>query len=119
MVQENFLQDLERIEKKKDLLKQIDYLLNDWLNEIPENLINGSFESKNFKVRTNWFDGVLHTIEESEQLLPESFKLELYNFIKSFKERRNDSDETRTTKEEIDTVDSILKRAKEYIEKSV
>ena len=118
MSQENFSQNL-LIEKKKDLIKRIDNLLNDYSNEIPENLINGSFKIKNFKVRTNWFSGVLNTIEDSEQLLPESFKLELYDFIKSFKEKRKDSDEIRTNKEEIDIVDNFLKRAKEYIEKSI
>lgn len=43
----------------------------------------------------------------------------IIQIFKSFKQRREDEEEIRTTKEEIDTADNFLIRAKEYIEKSV
>ncbi len=43
----------------------------------------------------------------------------IIQIFKSFKQRREDEEEIRTAKEEIDTADNFLIRAKEYIEKSV
>lgn len=118
MSYENFSKNLE-VENKKNLIKQINSLLSDYSNKIPDTIIHGDAENINFKVRTNWFTGVVNTLENSEELLPENLKLELYDFIESFKNRRNGNDDTKTTKEEIDIVDNLLKKVKEYIEKSM
>lgn len=105
--------------EKNESLKGIDNLLNNFLNEIPDELINGSEKENHiYKVRVNWFNGVFNALERAYlmKLLSEDFRKEVHVFFEEFKEsHKKDSD--RTTKEEIDKADDLLKRAKEIIEK--
>ncbi len=113
-------------DKKINSVKSIDHLLNDFSNEIPEKmareLIEGgsNFGSEYYKlkVRINWFHGVLSTLESAyyKGFLPEDFWKEITDFIKKFKESHIKTSD-RTTKEEIEKADDLLRRAKEFIEK--
>ncbi|MFA6274005.1 MAG: hypothetical protein WC662_02485 [Candidatus Paceibacterota bacterium] len=124
-MKENSLEN--KITKKEELLTQIDSFLNDYSNEIPEKMAHdlisspSSFGEKYYKlkVRVNWFTGFLGYLELAyhEKFIPEDFWIEIIDFIKRFKENhKKDSD--RTTKEQIDEADNLLKRAKEIIEKN-
>lgn len=104
------------------LIADIDSLLRDNSNEIPEKMINGSkVENHSYKVRTNWFQGVVGCIEKAlkEQYIPTTFGTELNDLLVGFKARRSEgANLVRTTKEEIDTADNLLARVKEYLEKN-
>ena len=114
------------IPKNKDeeismFISHIKSLLNDYSNEMPEEMLNGAkIENHTYKVRTNWFQGVVGCIGEAarKKYLPVTFGEELNTFLEAFKARRiKNTNLIRTTKEEIDTADNLLLRAQEYLEK--
>jgi len=116
-LENNPIKDLEK-EKKDYVLKEADRLLNEYSEEIPENLINGMSENLFFKVRTNWFGGCFALLDYSDNFFPSDFNEEWKEFFYTFKKRReNDNDQTRTTKEEIEKANNLLLRAIEYIKK--
>ncbi len=88
-------------------------------DEIPEEMINGENpENHKYKVRGNWFAGVRNSLDfiASQNLFPEDFNEEWRSFFKAYGKRMTESNENiRTTKEEIDTVNNLLKKAQELL----
>ena len=105
--------------KKEYFLSNFDILINQYSDEITDNIIDGSMEKKDFKFRTNWFNGVITLLDYVSNLLPEEFNSKWINFLKSFKERREGLDDTRTTREEIEIATNLLFEAKKYIESKI
>lgn len=103
-------------EQNEYFLKEIDVLLN-VSEEIPERMIDGSQIDKDYKVRTNWFAGVVHLLEYAinKNMLEQEFRVEIKKFIKIFKSRHI-NDKIRTTYEEIEMGNQLLRKAKNYIE---
>lgn len=109
----------EILRREKELCR---HLLEDWSNEIPEQLIHGEREfGGEFKVRGNWFHAVVLTVDEclAEKIInDEKLKEDIGGYILKRKTEnkgkfgRNE----RTTKEEIDEADSLLRRIIEHLD---
>jgi hypothetical protein len=110
----------ENKEEKLIFLREINNLLDNFSEEIPVEMIDGSQEQRNYKVRTNWFTGIIHILEYAitRGILGTEFLPEIEQFIKNFKSRRIEPSEIKTTSEEIDTGNNLLKKVKDYIEKT-
>lgn len=105
-------------EMKEKILHRLNHILNDHISEIPDEMV--SYNDPNYhkyKVRGNWFQGALATLEHASilKLIPEDVYEEASELAKSWRERHV-TDDVRTSKDEIDGMDNILKRAIEIIE---
>lgn len=103
--------------EKKELIGKIDSFLNDFTNDIPEELVK--LDDPNYykyKVRVNWFQGVSYILESAtnKQLISEGLKNEVAVFFDNFKERHAVKD-VRTTKEEIEKAENLLKKVKDEL----
>jgi hypothetical protein len=110
-------------QEKLNFQQRLNGLLNDWSEEIPDEIIHSTSEKKNYKVRGGWFTAIIHSIELGihKGYIPESFTTEVHSFLKDFKERHGlvSNDETvRTTPEEIEKGNQLLRKAREYTERS-
>lgn len=110
------------IERAKKHIKRLRHLLEDFSNEIPDQIISGA---GNYKVRGLWFSGFIGTIDKAVsecKVTDEEFSRDLDNFHNKYQQRRKEHRENpqalyvRTTKEEIDTADSLLKRLIEKLQ---
>ena len=117
---EGRIENNSEVEKQK-FLGEINDLLNDWSNEIPDTVLHGPPPApggKNYKVQTRWFTSIVNLLQylEHKKYLPESIDSEIVTLIKAFHARRDaigegyDRQKT-TTKEEIDAWDDLLKKA--------
>lgn len=110
------------IEKAKEHLRRLEHLLNDYSDEIPDYLVSGS---GNFKVRRgNWFGPVFDTVDlifidgyDSDVSLKkdlDKLSTEMHQRSKEWADAvnagTNEGDYLKTTKEEIDAANDILKR---------
>ena len=100
-------------QEKQELFNHIDMLLNDYSNEIPNEIVNSFSEKKESKIRTGWFVGVFDSLQGGQKYFPNDFNLEIQSFFDDFKiwQRTHDLN----TKEEVDKADGLLKKAQEYL----
>lgn len=118
-----------KTEKIREQIRHLTALLEDHSDEIPERMISGS---GNYKVRGNWwqsfFDSMDYAILEcgASDL---TIKTDTDAFYERFKKRRQgwldavsagtaQGDFLKTTKEEIDTANNLLRRMIENLQKS-
>jgi len=116
-----------KTEKIREQIRHLTALLEDHSDEIPERRISGS---GNYKVRGNWwqsfFDSMDYAIMECLVSDP-TIKAETNSFYERFSKRRQDwrdaasagtaqDDFLRTTKEEIDTANNLLRRLIENLQ---
>ena len=115
-----------RNKEENEKLKQrfLDYseeLLNDYSNEIPVEMLSGLKEKDHkYKVRGNWFISIRNwftNLEMEKIYFPDDFIEEYKTFFKNFQQSHKpiNNVEQRTTKEEIDKADDLLRRAQEYV----
>ena len=100
--------------EKEKIAKQIErfrYFKNEWKSEIPNQILSGASPDKKYKVRKNWFQGVIGDLEwgvlpllskEKHQVLIEDIR----NFFSRYTSAEFKS--RLTTKEDIDTADSLI-----------
>ncbi len=119
-----------RNEKIREQIRHLTALLEDYSDEIPEQMISGS---GNYKVRGNWWQGFFDSMDYAIQecgATDTSIKTETDAFYEKFRQRRQEwrdaisagtaqGDFLRTTKEEIDTANQLLKRLIENLQNSI
>ncbi len=108
--------------KTKIIIKNLHDLLENFSDEIPQERIFGKSQ---YKVRGNWFQGVQSNLFLAIYLgliKEESFKKEIEEFFSSFREKRKlaitemskglrKDSFVATTREEINTANSFIKKA--------
>lgn len=104
-------------------LKEIDSLLNGCTEEIPDEILHSfspkSKDGKDYKVRTAWFGGIVYLIDYAIALnyLPKEFKTTIKPLLDDYRQRREtEGEKHRTTKEDIEKGNEILRKVKEYLE---
>lgn len=104
---------------KSIYLQRFKDLHDNFSNEIPEEMLNGlNPENHKYKVRGNWFASVKNNFSNAERMnmFPEDFNKEWHEFFAAYSKRMLGSTyKVRTTKEEIDVANNLLKRAQELL----
>lgn len=101
--------------------KSIDFLrslLDDWSDEVPDEVIRGYDENKNFKVRKNWFMAVVGQLELAAIDFLDNNK-DLALDIKSFSiecTSKEFHESKKTPLEYVHRANDLLKRTLEYLE---
>lgn len=113
------------IENKEELnkdyfLKEIDSLLNKNSEEIPDEMLHSFSTNNDYKIRTAWFHSIAQLVDYAIKLkyIPDDFKNTIVKpFLDDYKQRREiEGEKHRTTKEDIEKGNEILRKAKEYLE---
>lgn len=84
-----------------------------WSNELPEEFTLGNPAYGRHKFRGNWFQGAISTIKV---IASSCADVELLKSANDFAKRRRQKDpNAKTTREEIDEVDQLIRRALEKL----
>ena len=102
---------------REDSLEKLMILLHDFSDEIPTEIIHSSTINNKFKVRAWWFQaGGLRIIRLYKLwLLPDPFITEYDLCIKSYRKHHKEN-WWFTTKEDIDTMNTLLHRTIDYLQ---
>lgn len=84
-----------------------------WSDEFPNEFITGNPRHSRNKFRNNWFQGATSNILLVADILEDEQLKQDTNHFKSRRRRRNEND--RNTKEEINEVDQLIRRALEKL----
>lgn len=94
---------------KEEMLKWLERLLNEWSDEVPEEILHG--EGK-FKVRVNWWNAVtgwMNVIMGKNLIEDDELIERMKKFVKTYAGRDYwQRGHKRTTKEDIDTANHLL-----------
>lgn len=109
---------------KRIYLQRFKDFHDNFSDEIPKEIVTGKNEENyKYKVRINWFAAIKNSFQSAAlmNIFPEDFNEEYTKFFRTYDERMA-SDKgrpVRTTKEEIDTANNLLKKAQEIINNSL
>ena len=90
-----------------------------WSDELPEEMIIGNPKYGKHKFRGNWFQGVFSNCRFIARMKnDERFMQEIEGMRKKFSDRHHaESINVKTTREEIDEADALIKKALALVEK--
>lgn len=112
-------------EKITKTIEMLEWFKNNFTSEIPKEILCGVSPDKNYKVRKNWWNGLISTL--GLDVLPllssmqhSSLIKEINNFMKTYTSKPFRGDRGRlTTERDIDWADSLINRIIEVLKKQL
>jgi len=111
----------ENSDEKMSLTNHLRFLNDSFSSEIPEKILHSTSQDNRFKVRKNWFQGVIadfaHAIEYLNPQKDNDLKNEINNFLDQFTKREFGN--RLTTPEDIQSADDLLNKVISALEENL
>lgn len=111
----------ENSNEKMNLINHLRFLNDSFSSEVPENILHSTSPNNRFKVRKNWFQGLIadfeHAIEYLNPQKDSDLKNEINNFLNDY--AKPEFTNRLTTSEDIRKADDLLNKVMSALEENL